>query len=174
MSNERATIRQLVSICVSAVLLVVLTVLLVVNITRLKEERSDEVPTVVSSFLEQYLAPEFDAMSSEDSKLFYEIFEELGGTYGEADPGYTHVESCFLRVFKFLDFGTDSYEVEVLTPGFAVVRLYSVDGDYLPPPIGVWFEISPDGEKIVEWCVGRLLPFSRYDSEYSEDWDDIY
>lgn len=122
----------------------------------LYEDSSESSYSAVSEFLTQYLSvSESDSLALEnyfllpDSTLLQQFEDVIGPPY----YGYTR------------------FELEPVSDGFVKIRFY-IEDTLLAPVIGFWYEISSSQGKISEWRIARLQPFSVYDAEYSEVWDD--
>ena len=160
------TVKQKFTIALQIVLLLVIIVLHI-NFDRPK---SSEVPEVVVQMFSEFLAPTDHA----DAPLV-DFSKYIRGA--SADPG-TLSDGLSLENFVFQDVcyklvtSFDEFKLEGVSPGFCKIYLYE-NGELLPPPIGFWYTIGDDN-LIIDWKLGRLLPFSRHDSEYSESWGDLY
>lgn len=169
MSNERASLRQLVVVAILAAMLLLAVVLLGV---RLYKPPAEEMPEVISNFLSEYLAEGY--VTTEDSNVFHNYFDCLTEEELAAEPGAGETELAFDQVFKIYSYGRKSYKAVQASPGFVIVRLFDENEELMTPPIGFWYRLSADDSKISEWRIGRLQPFSRYDTEYSELWEELY
>lgn len=121
-----------------------------------------ESSTVAIELLKVYLTPGYSAQL--DNEIFYKTFQEL--EFSSFSAGESDVEKAFDSVFR--SYGNfSSYSIDTVTERFVIVRLYDLNGELTPPPVGFWFSLN-DRNKIVDWKITRLQPFSKYDDEFLE------
>lgn len=171
MNNEEEKVRprQIVALVTAIILTFVVSAVLAIRAPR---KKPTVIPGVISDFLSEYLASDY--VLTEDNNVFYKYFTALADEANRAELGESYEEYTFERVFKSYDFGVNSYSIELVSKNFVIIRLYSSDGELLPPPVGFWFKLSRNRKSIDDWRIGRLQPFSTYDAEYSEVWDATY
>lgn len=148
------------------VYIAILSILLYLVSGRASSEDVPSLPPGVESFLDELFYGGFEFYSDDD--LFCRYFNVSG------DPDCSIVEENFFStVAWFLDNGfadVKEISIDVVSESFCIIRMYADSGKTLiPPPVGFWYKVNADG-KIVDYALARLLPFSRYDSEFSEDW----
>lgn len=157
-THKLAVIGCLVGLCCSAFLL------LVAYFNFISVKPPNRTPDTVVDFLNDFIVPGRDR--SVDADIINQYFE-----LEQPDTNEDYTTYTFGRVIFYYDFGFQSFELEQVSDGFVEIRLLDAEGNLLPPPIGFWYELSPNGSKIVEWAICRLQPFSALDEEYSEVWE---
>lgn len=153
-SNDNFTFK-LASIIIVVVCIVVLAA--IIRLLWLHNAPAQQ-PVAVSEFIAEYFDPNY--VSTEEDNVFEKYFEES-----------EEVEYAFDEVCKMWSPGYTAYTVETVGDGFTIIRLFDVDGVQINPPIGFWYRCD---NKITWWRIGRLQPFSRYDSEFSTLWEGLY
>lgn len=151
--QDRVTVVQWVALVLLFMLSLLLATILRVS---LYEDNSESDYTVVFKFLTQYLSvSDSGILVLEDYFLLPDsvLLQQFGDVIGPPYYGYTR------------------FELESVSDNFVKIRFYIGD-TLMPPAVGFWYETSPSQGKISEWRVARLQPFSVYDAEYSEVWDD--
>lgn len=161
-NDNKVSIRQTFAI---ALLLCLIAVTGYTLVSRLLDTKTEKLPVVVDKFLNTYLSPGY--LTTETDNVFCEYFDTSYSDYSE-------IENEFNLVFKSYSFDRVSYTLQLEARNFVIIRYYDGDSNLLTPPIGFWFKLSHDKSKIVNWKIGRLQPFSKFDSEYSEVWEDMY
>lgn len=176
-SAEYATVRQYVAIAILLALFVGFVVGTIVVRLRTVAKDTDEVevPAVVTDFLHRYVQEGYEDYSEENNP-FFDTFLELDGRSPAGEPGSSEPEDQFFTIFKFmLDGKLRSYSLEPIADDFVIIKVYDADGKVVNPPVGFWYTVvsTPKGDRIGDWYLARLQPFSRYDEEYSEGWNEI-
>ena len=125
-------------------------------------ERDNEVPSRVSQFFETYLD------RGRDRSTDYDLVDEYFDTSATPDTWGDYEQYTLARMFyeRVDDFA--SYSIEAVTPGFLKIQLFRDDGSRITPPIGFLYRMSDDGQRIKEWSIAHLQPFSKYDPEFGE------
>lgn len=142
---------------------VVLSVVFILVFSIVSNRESDSCEDTAIHVLETYLTPGYSHVTG--NEIFYSSFREL--EFEDKSPGSSKVEIAFDSVFK--SYGNfASYEIQPVSNDFIIVRLYGLDGKLDPPLVGFWFK-TDSSDRISNWSISRLQPFSRYDEEYAEE-----
>lgn len=174
----RPTVSQIVCLAfVSFIFLSLLYMLLSSTKESVSAKKVPQLPTTVSAFWAEYFSDEFEFYT--EGNAFYKYFKSLEGlTPAEAGEwDISPEEEDFSQVTEsMLEDGikaVDHYDITPVSNNFCIIKMYFADGTPINPPVGFWFKLTADGKKFEDYCLARLLPYSRYDEEYSEDWNDI-
>lgn len=139
-----------------SILLLFGTVLLSTLKHAAQEVTPPPVPSVVSSVVteilegDQDIAPFFvDTITEETVEDFDYVFMSYMAEYGD-------------------------HSIESVSDDFCVVSITDPEGNPVNPPVGFWYTLAEDDTKVAEWYIGRLQPLSKYDSEFSQVWEDTH
>lgn len=125
-----------------------------------------ETPQIVTDLFESHIRKTHTEGPPEvDYSMFFTEVKLLEGDEGSLE------ESAFGDTLYTLDRGFDTVQFYPITEEFIIVRLFKAN-QLTSPPIGFWYTLKND--KIEHWRLGRLLPFSKYDPEYFDDWGQLY
>lgn len=109
------------------------------------------------------------------SEFLTHYLSEASSENVELEDYFLFPESALLQQFEDVIsvpyYGYARFELEPVSSGFIKIRFY-IDDTLITPVVGFWYEVSSSQDKISEWRIARLQPFSVYDAEYSEVWDD--
>ena len=175
---ERPTTNQIFYLSfVSVIVVCLLYILITSTLGTTGKQKVPEIPATVTAFWDEYFGDDFEFYT--EGNAFYKYFKSLEGatpdTVGEW--GVSPEEDAFSMVTESMLEGgitvVDHYEMEPISSNFCIIRLYREDDTPINPPVGFWFKLTADGKKFEDYCLARLLPYSRYDEEFSEDWNDI-
>lgn len=161
MKSDSANLSKWIAIVILTVLCVFLSVQVAIAVRDRSESKAAYDYGIACSFLDTY----FKGSGRSDSERETELSVYF------ADGEISEIISDLDLVCFTYSNSWRTYTAELVSPGFAIVRLQDQDGNDINPPIGFWFKIDSSSGTFEEWRVGRLQPFSRYDEEYSEVWD---
>lgn len=174
---EKPALYQVVLILVTGVIALSLLCALI-GFAYERSSREPKVPETIEQFLSEYFSDDFRFF--EGTNAFYRYFKSLEGQTPETvgEWGVAPEEEAFKDVTEsLLDGGIEAvgeYTVTPVSDSFCIIRMYyATSGELIAPPVGFWYKLTADGTKIEDYAIARLQPFSRYDSEFSEDWNDI-
>lgn len=175
---DKPTVSQLVCIGFVSIIIVGLLYMLLTGVkVTTSKKKVLEVPATVAAFWAEYFGDEFEFYT--EGNAFYKYFKSLEGLTPEqaGEWGISPEEDDFSHVTEsMLDGGisnVDHYSLTPVSDNFCIIKMYFEDGTPINPPVGFWFKLTSDGKKFEDYCLARLLPYSRYDEEFSEDWNDI-
>lgn len=142
-------------------------------VDKYKHLQGERVNPVVKAFLDEYFTSAHSMHVGEDP-IFRTYFSHLEWVFesdvqtGKMIPKYTTAQEAFEDVIWSYTSAICDYEVEVLSSHFLKIVPVTKSGERLYPPIGLWYNVQSD--RISEWYLCRLTPFSTYDEEYREYW----
>lgn len=127
-------------------------------------------PAIITEFLDAFIVEDYQPAKS--LRLFYDTFYSLRDEELPEDASlmdyYSTEQDLFEQVFYHFSPGFTGYELEQVATGFVKVTPIKLDGTLDYPSVGLWYTVK--GKRIDTWRIARLQPFSRYDEEYSDDW----
>lgn len=149
----------------------VIMLVMAIQIYFIRHPGEPKVSRVVTDLLDEIIREDYNASSA--IYIFPKYFTSLEGQMPPPKSAlmdyYSVEQDLFEQVVYKYTVGYKGYEVEAVTDEYVEISLINFDGSYDYPKVGLWYTIK--GGKIDTWRLARLLPFSRYDEEYSEDWD---
>lgn len=122
---------------------------------------SVQVNSVVGRFFAEYLSPGY--ISSGESNAFSNYFDTTSGVT------WRDIELDFTKITMHYRADMDSYVIEPVAEGFYIIKIYDENHELVKPLIGFWFTLNGSETRIDSWRLAVLQPFSKLDSEYSEE-----
>jgi len=158
---------------VIAVLAILLLVLALVTLHMYRESKAEEVPPVIPVLLNTLCSENYD--SNAGLALFADSFYELRHVEITEDSNLMDDESGVQDVFELMFLGTPevvaSCDIVPLGKDILKVTRFNRDGDMVLPIIGMWYTMR--GGRIDTWQLAELVPFSRYDKEHPDAYEEI-
>jgi len=155
-------------------LICVIVVSSVGSIIFIRGRNRDNASALIDKFVAELFSDKYDPYIEGDSNIYARYFKEYSeGDFTAQTLEETEVQRNIERAFLYLNGQQCSrWESVQVSSNFKVFYLFDEKDELLPPPVGFWYLV--ENNEIVEYYVARLLPFSRYDSEYSELWSKTY
>ncbi len=158
---------------VIAVLAALLLVLALITLRTYRNSRVDEIPAAIPVLLNTLCSEGYDSHAG--LTLFADSFYELRHVRVTEESNLMEDQSNIQNVFELMFLGSPevvaSCSIESLGKGVVKVTRFNRDGDMVLPVIGMWYTMR--GGRIDTWQLAEFVPFSRYDKEHPDAYEEI-
>lgn len=167
-SNTEPSNGVLISLGIISVVLGIFFWLTVVQSLEEKNP-SEEAPSIISEFFDYWIV---NSNSLDDAVDKFVV----PASEGEPDESVSSfLDGRNALSFEYVIFNRKpvpiSYAITFACRGYVELVFTQEDGAPDYPRVGMWYELTEDGNKIADYTLARLQPFSRLHEEYDKQWN---